>query len=157
MGAHKSGSAYLAQSWPDRSDQMTFLAWWGACLSTFLAVVKLWEIWRDRFRLDISYNFTSLPEIGNDIFVRNLTASPIILSSWELLWFSGRWPFWKQVDSLTPPWDAGDTRIEAHSSLTLTFTGQNHFDCGVKALEGRRIYLRLYIAGRRAVLRKVYG
>ena len=136
---------------------MTFLAWWGACLSTFLAMVKLWEIWRDRFRIDVGYNFTGQPDIGNEIFVRNLTGYPIILSYWELLLLSGHWPFRIESNSVTPQEDARDTRIEAHSSLTLAFSGQEHFDWGVEALRGRRIYLRLYIAGRRPVLRKVYG
>jgi hypothetical protein len=29
------------------------IAWWGAGLSSFLAVVKLWELWRDRFQTDV--------------------------------------------------------------------------------------------------------
>ena len=136
---------------------MTFLAWWGACLSTLLAVVKLWEIWRDRFRIDVGYNFTGQPDIGNEVFIRNLTGYPIILSYWELLWLSGRWPFRVESQLFTPEDDARDIRIEAHSSLTLAFKGQDHFDWGVDALKGRRIYIRLCIAGRRRILRKVYG
>ena len=137
--------------------QMTFLAWWGACLSTLLAGVKLWEMWRDRFRVDIGCNFTGNPDIGNEIIVRNLTGYPIIVSYWEVLWISGYWPFRAQSTLTATEEHASDARIDAHSSLTLTFSGQDHFDWGVKALNGRTIYLRLYVAGRRPVLRKVYG
>ena len=136
---------------------MTFLAWWGAGLSTLLAVVKLWELWSDRFRVDVGYNFTGSLDVGNEIFIRNLTGAPIILSYWELLWLSGRWPCRTESTLTSPQEDARDIRIDAHSSLTLTFKNEEHFDWGVKALEGRRIYVRLWIAGRRPVLRKVYG
>jgi hypothetical protein len=43
----------------------TLIAWWGAGLSTLLAIIKVWEIWRDRFQLDVSYNFRSDGNIGN--------------------------------------------------------------------------------------------
>ena len=136
---------------------MTFLAWWGAGLSTLLAVVKLWELWSDRFRVDVGYNFTGSSEVGNEVIVRNLTGTPIILSHWELLWVSGRWPFRTESNLTSPQGDSGDIHIAAHSSLTLTFQGQEHFDWGERARKGRRIYVRLWIAGRRPILRKVYG
>ena len=136
---------------------VNYVAWWGAGLSTLLAVVKLWELWRDRFRIDVGHNFTSEPEIGNEIFVRNLSVKPIILSHWELLHGSGIWPFRKFTELESPGPSASDIRIEPHSSKTFTFSEVNHFDWGHKALQGRKIYMRLYVAGRRPVLKKVYG
>jgi hypothetical protein len=61
------------------------IAWWGAGLSTLLAAVKLFELWRDRFRVDVSYNFTG-NDIGNDIIIRNLSSRPMILAHWDLLY-----------------------------------------------------------------------
>ncbi len=136
---------------------MTFLAWWGAGLSTLLAVVKLWEIWNDRFRIDVGYNFTGSSDIGNEIFIRNLTNFPVILSYWELLWVSGHWPLRTDTGITSPQVDSRDIRIDEHSSLTLTFKEHEYFDWGAKSLKGRSIYIRLQIAGRKPILKKVYG
>lgn len=70
----------------------TLIAWWGAVLSTLLALAKLGELWRDRFQVEISFNFTSNPEIGNEILVRNLSSRTFILADWELLYGTGRRP-----------------------------------------------------------------
>ncbi len=136
---------------------MTFVVWWGAGLSTLLAVVKLWEIWRDRFQIEVGYNLTGSPEIGNDLFIRNLTTRPAILCYWELLFCSGLWPFRKYSEISSPGPDAYDLRIDAHSSVTLGFSGCEHFGWSEKALNGRKIYIRLHFAGRRPFLRKIYG
>jgi hypothetical protein len=70
----------------------TLIAWWGGVLSTLLALVKLWELWRDRFQVEISFNFTGSQEIGNEILVRNLSSRTFILAHWQLLYGTGRWP-----------------------------------------------------------------
>ena len=136
---------------------MTFVACWGAGLSTLLAMVKLWETWRDRFQIDVGCNLTSSPEIGNEIFIRNLTGRPAILSYWELFYCSGSWPFRKYSEISSPGPDAYDLRVDAHSSTTLGFSEADHFEWGEKTLKGKKIYIRLHFAGRRPVLRKVYG
>jgi len=101
---------------------LNYIAWWGACLSTLLAAVKFWELWRDRFQIDIGHNFNSEPSIGNEIFVRNLSAKPIILEYWELHHCSGKWPFRKYTEFESPGPDANDIQIEPHSSKTFTFS-----------------------------------
>ncbi|WP_155996916.1 hypothetical protein [Thioalkalivibrio sp. ALJ9] len=136
---------------------MGFIAWWGAALSTVLAALRIWEAWRDRFQVDVGYNFTGEPSIGNKIFIRNLTGYPVILAYWELVRVSGVRPFRSFKVFLSPEKDARDHRIEPHSSFQLNFSGANQFDWGYKALEGRKLYIRLYIVGRRPLLRKVYG
>jgi hypothetical protein len=133
----------------------SFLAWWGAILSTVLASVKLWEFWRDRFRLDVSYNFTGSEDVGNDILIRNLTGRPLILTYWELMYGTRRWPR-KYETVACPDHDDGDTRIDSHSTLTFNFSGERHFAWGAKVLRGRGVYIRLHIAGRRAFVRRVY-
>lgn len=136
---------------------VNYIAWWGACLSTLLAAVKVWELWRDRFRVDLGHNFTSDPETGNEIFVRNLSAKPIIIEYWEIHYVSGVWPFRKFVEFESPGPDASDIQIAPHSSKAFSFNGASHFSWSDKGLQGRKIYMRLYIAGRRPLDKKVYG
>lgn len=131
------------------------IAWWGAGLSTLLALLKLWELWRDRFRIDVGHNFTSAAEIGNDIHIRNLSGNPIILCYWELFYRSYWWPFVRDSVIESPDSDAHDIKIEAHSSRTLNFSGMHHFDTGWKSMKRRRICIRLHIAGRRPIVKKV--
>lgn len=49
-----------------------FIAFWGAGLSTLLAIVKLLELWSARRRIEVSYSFIGVPEEGNDIIIRNV-------------------------------------------------------------------------------------
>lgn len=134
----------------------TFFAWWGAGLSSLLALAKLWEVWRDRFQVEVSFNFTSAPKIGNDIRVRNLSGRTFILAHWELLYCTGHWPARKFSHLTSREYVAEDSRVEPHSTHTLSFSEQDYFDWGVDALKGRRIFIRLHIAGRRPILRLVY-
>lgn len=134
----------------------TFIAAWGAVLSTLLAIVKVWEIWRDRFQLDISHSFTSDEGIGNDVLIRNLSARPIIISHWELVYCSGRWPRRKFQVIAYRDYDAGDSRVEPQTTHTLHFSDQDYFDWGHGFLNGRRICIRLHVAGRKPILRLVY-
>jgi hypothetical protein len=134
----------------------TFIAWWGAGLSTLLAIVKLRELWADRFRVEVDYNFTGNENIGNKILIRNIFSRPLILSHWKVLFCSGHWPLRKFENILCSDLDAGDIRIESHSSQTLHFVGESDFDWGQETLKGRRIYIRLYVAGRQPILKLVY-
>lgn len=134
---------------------VNYIAWWGACLSTLLAIIKLWELWSGRFRIDVGRNLTSEPEIGNQIFIRNLSSKPIILEYWQLQYCSRWWPIRKFDEFECPGEDAADIQIQPHSSKTLSFTDQYHFAWGYKVLNGRRIYIKLYIAGRRPLHKKV--
>lgn len=134
-----------------------YIAWWGAGLSTLLAIVKLWEVWRDRFRLDVGYNMTSSPEVGNEINIRNLSGTPIIISYWELFYRPHCWPLKKDTSINSSGADARDIKIEPHSSKTFRFIEVDHFDWGWEVMKGRRVYIRLYIAGRRKVVKHVYG
>ena len=138
------------------TDTSSIIAWWGAGLSTLLAIVKLWELWRDRFRLEVGYNFASLESVGNTILIRNISSRPLILSYWEVLYCSGRWPRREFQDIAYADHDSGDRKIEPHSTLELHFAEENHFSWGHKALKGRRIFIRLHVAGRKPILKLVY-
>ena len=134
-----------------------YIAWWGAGLSTLLAIIKVLELWNNRFRVDIGYKFTSGPEIGNEIFIRNLSSKPIILEYWELYYCSHRWLFKKFEEFESPLLDVNDSQIQSHSSKTLVFIDQDHFSYGSKALKGRSIYIKLCVAGKKPFFKKVYG
>lgn len=133
------------------------IAWWGAGLSTLLAIVKLYELWRDRFRVDVSYNFTGSESIGNEVLIRNLSSRPLILAHWELFYCSGRWPRRNFEPFESADFDAGDRRLEPYATHTLHFAEQNYFNWGHNTLNGRRIFIRLHIAGRKPLLKLVYS
>lgn len=134
-----------------------YIAWWGAGLSTLLALIKLFELWRDRFRIEVGYGFTDDPAMGNDILIRNLSGKPIILAYWELFYRPNIWPLEKDCHIKSPEDSAHDIRIEPNSSTTLKFKEMDHFAWGWKVMRGRRIYIRLHVAGRRAFIKRVYG
>lgn len=130
------------------------LAWWGAGLSTLLAAVRLFEFWRNRFRIEVDPHLRGHPDQGNTIFVRNLSGYPVVMTHWELIWSSRRWPRLEPSRCMQPD-DSGDICIGAGSSRALEFEGQEYFRWDRNSLAGRRIYLRLHFAGKRAVLREV--
>ena len=154
MSTFVSQSRHMASLAARHDPTVTFLALWGAFLSTLLAVVKLREVWRDRLRIDVGHSFTDHPDIGNEIFIRNLSRYPLILSYWELFSLSGYWPFHIRSTVVMPHEGARDIRIEAHSTFTLTFTGLDHFDWKPDAQKRTQLCLRLHIAGRRWPVRR---
>jgi hypothetical protein len=132
------------------------VAAWGAILSTLLAGIKVWGVWRDRHRIDVAYSFATDENVGNTISIRNLAGRPLILSYWELLYGTGTWPL-KNFEAMQwPDHDHGDQKMETYSVYPLTFSGGNHFDWSSKALKGRKIYIRLHFAGRKPIVRLVY-
>ena len=135
----------------------TLIAWWGAGLSTLLAIVKLFELWQDRFRVDVSYNFTGDENIGNEVLIRNLCNRPLILAHWELLYCSGRWPRRRFEPLESADFDSGDRRLEPYATHTLHFAEVNYFSWGHKTLNGRRIFIRLHVAGRNPILKLLYA
>ena len=136
-------------------DVGSLIAWWGAVLSTLLALIKLHEFWRDRFRIEIGHGFTGDVNHGNDIHIRNLSSRPIILSYWEIFYRKGYCFTKKDKYIASPEAFACDLKIDPHSSHTLNFNGQDHFSWG--QTDGSKIYMRLHIAGRRPIVKKVYG
>ncbi|HEY9017574.1 hypothetical protein [Thiomicrospira sp.] len=128
------------------------LALWGAVLSSMLAGIKIYEFWGNRFRVNTRSNFTSDHNEGNQISIRNLNKEPIILEHWELYYKKGYWPFAKLSEIASPGPESCDTQIKSHNSLTLYFTDGDHFSWR----SGRKIVIKLWIAGRRPFYRTVY-
>lgn len=120
------------------------VAAWGAILSTLLAGRRVWEVWRDRHRIDIGYSFCSDEGEGNTISIRNVSGRPLILSYWELQYGRGRWPFTRFETFQSPePEEVSDCKIEPYTSYPLTFTDAEHFDWGSAVLRGRSVYRHL--------------
>lgn len=136
---------------------VSYITWYGAILSTILAFLKIWDIWANRFRVDIGYDFASQPSQGHVIFIRNLSSKPIILQYWELHLCSNWWPFRKFEYFESPSLDIGDDKIEPYSSKKMSFKDQNYFRLSDDVIRGRKIYIKIYIVGRKPFYKKVYG
>jgi len=135
--------------------QIDPIALWGAVLSTVLAVR---EYLKSRIKIEVSYNFASLPEIGNRVILRNISTRPITVKYWKLVKQKN-----KSSKPLTPSISEPDEFFRdlvmpEHSSTTLSFKNQDYFNYGEKALAGNCIYIHLYIVGeKRPIISKVYG
>ncbi|MFH7043324.1 hypothetical protein ABT392_13535 [Paucibacter sp. JuS9] len=143
--------------WVSALGAKDWVAIYGAALSSALGFVKVFELWRDRFRMEVSHSFTSNPEEGNCVLVRNISGSPLLLTYWELYYVTGYWPLRSFEVIASPDYDHSDSKVEAHSTTTLRFTGADYFGWSAKALDGRRIFIKVFIAGRRDRLFKVYA
>jgi len=136
---------------------INYIAWWGAGLSTMLALVKFYELWKSRFRIDVGYAFCGDIHQGNNIHIRNLSSHSIILADWELFYRSCWWPFKKDMHINSSGISASDLRIAPYSSTTFNFSGQYYFSWNREGIRKRKIYMRLYVVGRSPVLKRVYG
>ena len=121
------------------------IAAWGALVSTILAVR---EYWKSRLKIEIGFSSASLPDIGNKIFIRNNSDKPIIVTYWEVIY--KRWKFLPFSQSICVISDEFflDFQVSSNSSRTLEFVNQDYFSCSPKVLKGRKLYFRLYIAGK---------
>ena len=131
------------------------LALWGAGLSTLLAVMKLWEVWAQRRRIEVSYSFDGRPEVGNDVIIRNLSSTPITITYWELLFCEHKGIKWVPYRREDPQDDVSDIFVKAHSSTRINFSEINYFDWGYKSLGGKRLYLKLHLAGKRKPIKRL--
>ena len=132
-------------------DPKDLIALWGAILSTTLAGVKGYELWRDRHRVEIEGRFTSSVSDGNEIRIRNLSIRPLIVTYWEVSYRSGFWPFFKWEEICSAEHDSPDLKIEPNSSNDFKFVYEHYFSTSPKALMGRRVVFILHLAGRRPI------
>lgn len=114
------------------------------------------ELWWARHRIDTSYGFTSSAIEGNTVLIRNLSNRPIIIEYWEQ--FAAHDKGGKEgYDVLALPDSLpDDTQLAAMSTLTLRFCEADYFGTTPKYLKCRRIYLKLWVAGRKPATYKVY-
>lgn len=129
-------------------------ALWGAILSTLLAALKVWDAWKARTQIEVSYSFASDPEIGNEVIIRNLSNKPILITYWELFWQHRHWGKLVTENGTFPDYAFKDIKLEAHSNMSIKLVGSDHFGWGSKSLEKNKIFLHLHIAGRNKPIRK---
>lgn len=130
------------------------LALWGSGLSTVLA---LREYLKSRIRIEVSHNFSTLPEVGSEVVLHNISNRQLIIKCWKLVKQKNRFS-----KPLTPSIAEPDEFfvnfvMPEHSSSVLSFKNQHYFTCGEKDLAGNSIYIYLYIAGKMfPIVSKVY-
>jgi hypothetical protein len=121
---------------------------WSVGLSTILGLIKLWEtLWRDRIKLSTTYSFTSANKVDDEITIVNLSDRTVQVAHWSLAWqnaFSAT-----SITDLTP--DNGGYRftIDPKSEHTIKFSDADKFDWGSRAAKGRKMFLTLFLFGRR--------
>lgn len=142
--------------WLAHLSSATAPAWWGAILSTLLALIKVWELWRDRFRVEINGSFSTSQDSGHEICIRNLSPKPIVMTHWEIFYGSGIRPFRKEHIFTSKEYDANDVTIVPYSTHRLYFRDENYFSIAAKVLKGRPVFIRIYIAGRQNTCRGIY-
>lgn len=125
------------------------LAIWGAILSTGLAAIKAWEVWRQRIRLTTSYSFASDPDEGNDVIIENPSNTPVMISYWELLWVRRKCVRTTINYGEFPDEGYCNITVGPHSRHVLSFKDQHHFMQGHPAARKGKLYLRLHVVGRR--------
>lgn len=131
---------------------MASLAVWGAFLSTLLALIKIWEIWRSRARISVTYKFSDA-EHGNEVIIENPSPIPVIVAYWELRWEKRKG--WRREfkGCESADWDDPHFVIDGFSTHILRFQEARWFSTSEAARQKGKLYILLYISGRRKPLR----
>ncbi|PND19034.1 hypothetical protein CN934_24995 [Ensifer sp. MMN_5] len=134
---------------------LSWLTLWGACVSTGLAGIKIWEtFWKDRIRLDTTHLFVGEGGPPSEISVANLTSLPVMVSSWQLVWEPKVLRWWVKRLDCTPDENWGFT-IDRYSVKTLEFDEERRFGWGYRVSRHRTLCLYLRTYGRKQPLRLV--
>lgn len=137
------------------TDVLPWIALWGAAVSTGLACIKLWEtFWKDRLRLASTYNFIGEGGPESTISIANLTALPVLVSSWELVWEPKIFRWSAKLLDCTPD-DVSGFTLDRYSVTTLEFDEQNRFPWGYRVSQHRTLCLYLRVFGRKRRVRLV--
>lgn len=125
------------------------IAVWGAVLSTVLGSIKIWEVYQSRPQVSVSYLVTSDPEHGNEIFVENTSATPLMITYWELELRERRFLRHSVVNGRYPDGGYYHTTVEAFGRHMLRFGDGEWFSTSDLKKKRQAWYLKLHIAGRR--------
>jgi hypothetical protein len=123
---------------------------WGACVSTLLGLVKLWEtFWKDRLRLSTTYYFGSRDGTANEITIVNLSGVPVQVSHWTLAWKPNRFRWRTPAIDVTRDEGTPMFTIAPKDNHTLCFEESDYFDWSYRTARNRALFLTLHIFGRR--------
>ncbi|SDE86792.1 hypothetical protein SAMN05216464_110117 [Mucilaginibacter pineti] len=105
------------------------IAIYGAAVSSLLAFVKFYELWRDRFRMETYLNIDG-PDQDKEIVFINLSSKPIYVKYIELFWAKSS-PDEKNAEIVNFDRDIGSGfQLAGHTTQKLAFTEANNF--GIK-------------------------
>jgi hypothetical protein len=118
-------------------------------------IIKISEVWKNRFRIEVGYMFRSLAELGNDVIIRNLSSEPIIVDYWEVQEAWGMWPF-RRFETIVSPEDSlYDIQIASHSSKKFNFSEADHFGWRNTSRKSRKLYFHFSIAGKGYITKRI--
>ncbi len=132
------------------------LAIWAAGLSTILAGIKIWEIYRARKRLHATCLLTGDSITGDKITVYNLSKNAVIIEHWELLWVKKNNFLHKKIVPIDSFHNEDcQLNLAANSIQPLNFSGQYHFNWSPEIEKNVKLFIKLRIAGRKGFLTKL--
>lgn len=119
------------------------LALWGATLSTVLGLLRIFDAWRNRFRVNVDYVWRSDPYEGDEISIQNLSGKPILLTHLKVH-EKDKKCLWHPEDTLL------QKRIESFETERFVFSESDFFHA-----MGKRIVVELHFAGRKPLFKSV--
>jgi hypothetical protein len=129
------------------------IAIYAATLSTILLIIKIYEMWKDRFRLEAWLTIDG-PDHDKEIKIVNLSKTPIYIKRIELFWSRSGKEGKKSV-SVNLGYDvAVDIQVGPYLTKGVHFTEADNFPikrgCG-------NLYARFIVAGRKgSFIKKIY-
>lgn len=133
-----------------------WIAIWGAVISTLLATKEIFQWWHDRDRFDASLTTSSNVDAGHNLKITNLSSKTILISHWELFLSFDRKGKKGYQCIVFEDFDSHDISMDPRTSKQLHFSEGDYFSISEKSLQGRSIYLKLWIAGRSPWVKKLY-
>ncbi|MDD2467933.1 MAG: hypothetical protein PHI97_28475 [Desulfobulbus sp.] len=127
---------------------IAYIAIFSAILSTILTIIKIYDKWTSRRRIEITCYFNGIPEVGNDVIIRNISDKQLIVTYWRLSFCKRNYLKWIEYKTEEPNEDACDIIIPPHSTKKLNFSEERYFDWSFNKTKDRRVFFKLFIAGK---------
>ena len=124
------------------------LSIWGAGLSTILATVHLFSLYRDRTRLSTSYHFGANEGKSDDIIVYNIGNRDLLVNDYHLYFASFRNSSKKKYLEKTFPDESTYYTLKANDKIKLSFADQERISFPKDG--DNTLYIELTIVGRRS-------
>ena len=136
-----------------------WVAVYGAGLSTLLGVVKGFELWRDRFKIEIESSFAFNAAQGHRVIIQNVSKRDVIISNYFLYVGKKRQKIFDihehSVSIGITYDDFKPVVVKSDGFVILNFRNSRHFPFTHEKGNGHALHIRLEIAGRRSVTRNL--
>jgi hypothetical protein len=134
--------------------------WWTVALAilgglaTLAAALKAASEIYERYlkrKIVVDRSLTSSPQIGNSIWITNLSDKPLLISAWDVIWARRRLWRWVQTNHCEgSDWDSDGIEIKPNARVRLDFADGRHFGTGAKMREQfGQLYFRVWRPGSR--------